>query len=61
MRPTTVLSADARTYRAYSPSEPLLVLGAAALHQVDISSSWKEVLKVLSCDLCDAGLVEGAF
>jgi hypothetical protein len=57
MRLLTGMASDRRTLYTYSPSEPVLVLGA-----VDIlykkNQSWGPVLETFSRELCAAGLVE---
>jgi hypothetical protein len=57
MRLLTGISNDSRILYTYSPSEPLLVLGAVNV-LYDNGYHWAKVLDTFSQDLCGAGLVE---
>ena len=59
MRLITGISANRRTFHTYSPSEPILVLGAVnILHNTGGSKRWGQVLDTFSKHLCSSGLVE---
>ncbi|KAF8806748.1 hypothetical protein BYT27DRAFT_7223930 [Phlegmacium glaucopus] len=59
MRLITGISNDRRTLYTYSPSEPILVLGAVAiLHNPEDDKCLGQVLDTFSQHLCSAGLVE---
>ena len=57
MRLLTGISTDSRVFYTYSPSEPLLVLGAVDILYAD-DRHWAQVLDTFSQELCSAGLVE---
>ncbi len=59
MRLITGISDDRRTLYTYSPSEPILVLGAIdILHNPEDDKRLGQVLGTFSKQLCSAGLVE---
>ena len=59
MRILTGISADGRTFYTYSPSEPLLALGAIKiLYDESDTGLWAKILDTFSHRLCSAGLVE---
>ena len=59
MRVITGISDDRRTFHTYSPSEPILVLGAINLMYVGMEKShWGCALDTFTKKLCSAGLVE---
>lgn len=59
MRLITGISADRRTFYTYSPSEPILVLGAVnILHNTGEVKRLGRVLDTFSKHLCSSGLVE---
>jgi hypothetical protein len=59
MRLITGISGDRRAFYTYSPSEPILVLGAAnILYNTNDGRRWRRVLDTFSKQLCSAGLVE---
>jgi hypothetical protein len=59
MRLITDISADRRTFYTYSPSEPILVLGAAnILYNTGEVKRLGRVLDTFSKHLCSPGLVE---
>jgi hypothetical protein len=59
MRLITGISADRRTFYTYSPSEPILVLGAAnILYNTKEAKRLGRVLDTFSKRLCSSGLVE---
>jgi len=59
MRLITGISADRRTFYTYSPSEPILVLGAAnILYNTGEVKRLGRVLDTFSKHLCSSGLVE---
>ncbi len=59
MRVVTGISDDRRTFYTYSPSEPILVLGAVKnLYSTEDEKCFAQVLDTFSMQLCSAGLVE---
>ena len=59
MRLITGISADRRTFHTYSPSEPILVLGAInILHNTGDVKRLGRVLDTFSKHLCSAGVVK---
>ena len=62
MRLITGISADRRTFYTYSPSEPILVLGAVnILYNTGDVNRLGRVLDTFSKHLCSSGLVEKGF
>ena len=59
MRLITGMSSDRRAFYTYSPSEPILVLGAAnILYNANDRGRWGRVLYTFSKQLCSSGLVD---
>jgi hypothetical protein len=59
MRLITGISDDRRTFYTYSPSEPILVLGAVNnLYNIEDAKRFGRVLDTFNKHLCSAGLVE---
>jgi len=59
IRLITGMSGNRRAFYTYSPSEPILVLGAAnILYNANDRGRWGRVLDTFSKQLCSSGLVE---
>ena len=59
MRILTGISAEGKEFHTYSPSEPLLALGAIKmLYETNDTGLWAKILDTFSHGLCGDGLVE---